>query len=532
MNMRFDIKKPYPHMCRNIASEILQLLLVVERIKSDKDSYQRLKLLAKIKEGFDGAPEIKSLKNTFSPYKGDLPISTLCEVLDDGLGVTSFSSKSLQFTEGIFGHRSPPTTVPKIPEEHQWSKVWMEDIPAVIDSQHYRFENLNEWRLHYPHLQILLAYVNGKELLLLVSDLMALDYAKCAKSAEEWAMDKFSRIFKDNNEDLLPPMLAQHVTNRANCQYLDEINKIIRRVNKHLNRFDEIAPYFPYPEVLKTEKEWKNALGCQLGEQPILRVDLLQADVQRAIEERELGLIANKIASSLAQAAQPNGRENEAIYGIEFQKNLMEIYEVYCTGKNQLLWHANNELQLNYRTLLRGLGFSIWREKNQKKEGYRSTVLKDTETFLTEEKNKPYCFGKSNTIKQSYEAVKGYAKRRRNTKQASSLVKLIHSQMDTRLSFYTPEVCYVFAPFNMEYEVRVRKIIESLGHYFDISQLHYYDICELFHSLIGNDIPKLQKDDLVKALEEKGLELYDTSYSAYKWGDLPKIFRKDIWVGD
>ena len=540
MDLKLELKNPYPHSPQSIASEILQLLLVVERIKADKDSYNRLRTLAKIKQDFESSPGVNAIKS--SPYfhsdTDNLPLSTLCSVLDEGLGATSFSSKSVRFAEYNKTRRynRAPTTVPEAPEQHRWSKVWTEDIPAVIDSQHYRFENLNQWRLHYPHLQILLAYEHGRELLLTVSKLMALDYAEFVESAQEWATQKFGHIRNDNKENVsnLPPMLAQHVAGQATEQFLNVLNNITQEAKQKLDWSFNEGYYFHPPKVQKQEKNWKNLLGRDLGKQPILSMSLLQADIQRAIEEGDLSLLANMIATSLAHTIQPNKLDKEFTRSVEYLQSLMDIYESYATGRTQLLWHADSKLQLSYKTLLRGIGFSIWREKHQTKEGGRTAVIDAARTFLDVEKDQPYCFGKPNTIKQSYEAVKGYAKRSRSKVEPSRLVRLIRSQMTTRLPFYTPKVRYVFAPFNIDYEDKVRDVAYSFGNLldFEIRQFSYEDICELFHSLASKDISKLQKDDLVEILKKRGVKPLGRNHLWPERNRLSEVLRKDIQVGD
>ena len=542
MDLKLDLKNPYPHTPKSIASEILQLLLVVERIKADKDSYQRLRSLAKIKQGFEDSPGVGLIKNTRLFHSGtdNLALSTLCSVLDEGLGATSFSSKSIRFAEYNQTHRynQDPTTVPKAPEQHHWSKVWTEDIPAVIDSQHFRFENLNQWRLHYPHLQVLLAYKHGRELLLEVSKLLALDYAKFVESAQEWATQEFSYILNDNKQNLsnLPPMLAQHVEWRATEQFLNELNRITQRAKQYLDwSFDE-GYYFTPPKVEKQEKNWEDWQVRDLGKQPVLSVDLLQADIERAIKEGDLELIAESIANSLANKIHPNKFDKDFTHSYEYRQSLIGIYEKYATGRTQLLWHTEDELQLNYNTLLRGIGFSIWREKHQTKERGKTAVLKDAGTFLgdSDEKGHPYCIGKPSTIKQSYEEIKGYAKRSRSKVEPSRLVRLIRSQMTTRLPFYTPKVRYVFAPFNIDYEMKVSDVASRLGSLldFEINQLSYQDICELFRSLSSKDIFMLEKDDLVEVLRKRGVTPRGRHSIRLDRNSLSEVLRKDIWVGD
>ncbi|WP_447077761.1 hypothetical protein [Shewanella algae] len=542
MNLKFELKNPYPNTPQSIASEILQLLLVVERIKADKDSYKRLRSLARIRQGFKESPGVNSIKKT-TPFRsgtGNLPLSTLCSVLDEGLGVTSFTTKSSRYAEYNQNrqHSRAPTTVPEAPEQHLWSKVWTEDIPAVIDSQLYQFENLNQSRLHYPHLQVLLAYEHGKELLLTANELMALDYAEFVKLAQEDVTKEFNHICNDKqNLSNLLPMLAQRVAQRATEKFLNEIDRITSKTKECLCWLFTEDNHFPSPRVKEQEKNWKNILNHDLGKQPVLSVDLLKADIQRAIKENNLYVIADKIANALERAIQPRASDKHSANSLEYQLRLMDIYESHATGRTQVLWHADNELQLNYNILLRGIGFSIWREKYQIKEGDRTAVIEAAKTFLDVEKDQPYCFGKPNTIKQSYEEVKGYAKRSRN-KASSRLVRLIRSQMTTRLPFYTPQVRYVFAPFNIDYEEKIRDVAYSLSTVFSWEHLLSFDvICELFHSLASKDTPELQKDDLVKLLEQKGVKPSPkrhmrSHWNWTEWNRLLEMLRKDLWVGD
>lgn len=532
MDLKFDLKNPYPHTAQNIASEILQLLLVVERIKADKDSLQRLRSLAKVRHAFEESPQIRSVKSK-APFHSDsdnLPLSTLCDVLDKGLGATSFSSKSLRFTEY---KRAPlrnqdPTTFPEAPEQHQWSNVWTEDIPAIIDSQHYRFENLNRLRLHYPHLQILLAYVHGKELLLAANKLTVLDYSEFVESAQEWVTQKFSYIQTSN----LQPIPAHQIAERATERFLSELDAIILQAKRYLNWSFEEGYYFPSTKVEQKEKEWKDSLGRNLGKQPVLSVELLRADVKRAISEGDLRLIAKEIAQSLAHQIRPNEFDLDFIYSREYQQSLHDTYEQYSTCHTQLLQHANDGLQLNYNTLLRGIGFSIWREKHQEKTGKKTAVLEVAKTFLKEEEGQPYAEGKPNTIKQFHEKVKGYAKRSESKNKPSRLVELIRSQMTARLPFYEPKIRYVFAPLNIGYEEKVRKIAYNLASSFglEISHLSYEDISELLRSLSSKDIYQLKRDDLIEELRER--RVGSLNHQRLDRNRLAELLKEDIWVGD
>jgi|GEM_PF-3516632 len=541
MDLKFDLKNPYPHTAQGIASEILQLLLVVERIKADKDSYQRLRSLAKVRQAFEDSPQVRSLKNAapFHTRTDSLPQSTLCSVLDEGLGASSFSCKSIRFADYKGGRRQKqnPTTVNEAPEQHHWCKVWTEDIPAIIDSQHYHFENLNRLRLHYPHLQILLAYVYGKELLLVATKLIELDYSKFVITAKEWANQEFGHICSDTYLDSshLSLMIAHRVSDRATELFLNELNGIIQRAKRYLDWSFEEGYYFPRPKVAQQEKVMSDWQGRSLGEQPVLTIELLQADVKRAIEEGDLDLISADIARSLANKINPEKYGQKFIQSNTYQQSIIELYEQYSTAHTLLLRHANNELQFNDKTLIRGIFFSIWREKYQEKVGKKLAVLKATKLFLKEEDKLPNFIGKPNTIKQSYEEMKGYAKSTEDELKPSPLVKLIRSQMTARLPFYSPKVRYVFAPFNINYEEKVREMASSFGNLldFDVNQCSYKDICNLFRSLSSKELSTSDRDDLVEVLKVNGINIPSKRLN-YRLDrhQLAEVLRSDIWVGD
>lgn len=542
MDLQFDLKKTYSHTTQSIASEILQLLLVVERIKADTDSFQRLKSLAKVRDAFEESPSVRSVKSLvpFHTDRDNLPLSTLCLVLDKGLGATSFSSKSIRFAEYKRErlHNSDPVTFPKAPEQYYWSKVWTEDIPAIIDAQHYSFQNLNHLRLHYPHYQILLAYIYGKELLLIANKLIALDYSKFIELAQEWAAQAFSNVNNNKKKDSssLPPILVHRIIERATEGFLSELVKIIEQAQRYLDWSFKEGGYVPYPKVEQQEKEWKDFLGHNLGTQPVLTVELLQADIKRAIDENDLIYVADKIAYALAQKIQPNEYRRDFNSSLEYRQSLFNIYENFATERTQLLWHANDNLQLNYNILLRGIGFSIWREKNQEKTGKKTAVLEIAKAFLKEEYDQPYANGTVHTIKQSYEKIKGYAKRSESKNRPSNLVELIRSQIIARFPFHEPKIRYVFAPFNIDYEAKIREAVNNLGYLLnlEINLFSYDDICKLFRALSGKDISDLNSTCLVEELNKIGIVPIQSSNRLLleNKNKLAEILREDIWIQD
>ncbi|WP_047707117.1 hypothetical protein [Plesiomonas sp. ZOR0011] len=207
---------------------------------------------------------------------------------------------------------------------------------------------------------------------------------------------------------------------------------------------------------------------------------------------------------------------------------LFDVYEryAYLSSSVQLLGQADDALRINYNVLRRGLEFSIWREKQVKEFGKRS-VLDLTNKYKTEKKGEGCLLGSPTTIKQSYEAVKGYSKRSRGSGTKSPLVKLIHAQMNIRWLTYYPRVRFLFAPFNIHYEDKVRGVAEKLRRIDGNSYISYRDVCSFFenklcggmsveHYQVGDDLqqPHTKSDtvlncDAIKDLLDEDILISD-----------------------
>ncbi|ENU5813964.1 hypothetical protein ACE34P_001516 [Vibrio fluvialis] len=540
MNTSFDTFNPLINTTHCVASEVLQLLLVVERIKADKESHQLLLVLEELKHTFDSSLQIKTaLKcSPFRTQSNNFALSALCSVLDDGLGVTSFLSKSARYAQ-YNGHRrgtNKPASVTEEPDLTPWATVWTEEIPEIIDKKKFHFSNLNRVRLHYPHLQLLLAYTHGKKLLRAACELLSLDYQAFVEEASNWAKQEFNHLNNktQDDSDIFLPIIEHKIRERATSQYISAFNMITDRIKKHLEWSFTESDYFLPPNIELKQKEWEDWMGRKLGEQPVLSFDVLQADVERAIKEGDLDLIAKRITRSLANKIQPSNFSADYLQSDEYHLNLLFFYEQWSNSNTLLINHRDKQMRLSVKTLQRGLGLSIWREQYQKEHKKLST-LDAAKEFLQQEKGQPYCFGTDNTIKQSYEDIKAFAKSSGREMAPSPLVKLVRSQITRRIQFHCHKVRYVFAPLNVNYEDRVRDIAAKLSNLLDIdmSQCSYSNFCDVYKMLTSQNIKQADRKSLVESLPTFGVQVHSTSFNHYlDRENLELALKADVLVSD
>ncbi|MGL4822827.1 MAG: hypothetical protein ACRC2W_07550 [Plesiomonas shigelloides] len=461
MDLQNNFENPYPNTIQCIVSEMLQLLLVVERIKSDKEAAQRLRSIAHIYSKFDEIKDISLSNYSFSSQENNAQ-RLLCSVLDQGLDTTSFLMKGIQLMESLPRDRAQA----RRGEENKLIGTWIENVSAVIDSEQYRFENLNLWRLHYPHLQIALAYLNGEKLLKLVIRLNSIDFKHHIDVAKEKVDKEYSYIFDEKVSSVNRAIiLEQHVVSQAIEDYIKTIRSVISDVERCLKWSFKEGKSFTRPKVKKEKKEWKGFSREVLVDQSVLSFDILESEVKTAVDNGELDLISHIITNSLASVVKQEMNVSDYTDGHEYWVGLFDIYEHYARLSNrvQLLSHADDDLKIKYEVLLRGIGFSVWRESVKSKGLNEKAVLKLIPLYLAEKEGIGYCFGKATTIKQSYEEVKGYSKRSKSKAKPSRLVSLIHSQMTIRLLISCPRACFVFAPFNISYEDKVKSVAKELS---------------------------------------------------------------------
>lgn len=499
-----------------VASEVMQLLLVVERVKADKKAYQKLLALEALKNAFDSSPVIKNAANKL-PYKAvnkNYAISNLCSILDLGLGVTSYLSASAQYAyyPNFIGRPKKPTSVTEEPSPN-WIDSWMQDIHKIIDKKQYDFGNLNSIRLHYPHLQLLLAYIHGKELLLETCNLMSLNYQDFVGEASTLITKKTNScgLGLKTKEDLDAQELLNEyeVQGLAKSKFIGEFNRIIDRIKVCLEWSFTESSYFISPKVESNQKEWKDWIGRDLGMQPILSFEVLEEDIKTAMQRGDLALIAERIANALANKVEPTKTSENFMQSEEYQQNLLSPYEVWARSNIMLLDSRYKQDTLNYKTLKRGLGFSIWREQYQK-TNKRMPTLDAATKFIQQEIGQPYCIGTAQTIKQSYEAIKSFAKCSHSKDAPSGLVKLMRAQMTRRFLINYPKARFVFAPFNIGYEYFIHDLaskIEALLQ-LDFSRCSYSNLCKALTLLKSQDTENFDSESLFNQLTELGVQVH------------------------
>lgn len=205
-----------------------------------------------------------------------------------------------------------------------------------------------------------------------------------------------------------------------------------------------------------------------MGEKDVLILSAPNELFKKAFETNRLDMIASAIIHKLSAHYLPNKPSNGILPFMEGQAQntghmnmglFFQDDKISC--KEIIFHHKNPQLNLSVNTLLRGLGFSIWFDNcNSADETPKVPILTVVKIYTEQASQRPYCLGKCHTIKQAYEAVKGYAKQATKEGESSLLVDLLNSQMTRRLLFPRLTLWQRFRPFNVSYEERLIDTLE------------------------------------------------------------------------
>ncbi|WP_047707119.1 hypothetical protein [Plesiomonas sp. ZOR0011] len=283
MRLRNDFKNPYANTVQCIISEILQLLLIVERIKADEEAIRRLRSLVSLYEKFN------ELSEPYPQYflyenKANSAQVLLCDVLDQGLKATFFLIKIIDFVESQPPYRRSENR--ELSKDDPHIDSWHKNLSKIIDSEQYGFENLSPWRLHYPHQQIVLAYLHGEELIKKVNQLKQLDFKESINTASDRVINEYSNAFGSGvDKEVKELILEQHINSRATEWFAEKISFIIDDINRVLSwSFDE-GSYFANHKIEKKTKEMGGPWGGRDAEQSVLTIDVLESEIKAAIEK-------------------------------------------------------------------------------------------------------------------------------------------------------------------------------------------------------------------------------------------------------
>ncbi len=251
------IENPYQDASNNVCLELLQLLLVVEKIKASKVGMNALESLVSL---HNFLRDQESIRGYFSwigqmsrTQEADEIFSTVCRVLDKKQqpSFKDFSVAANLYLKQFRGKSNQP--LEKRAMERQ-EDFWLTIAPELINEHGYDFKSLQNDALGYSHLSIVYAYKETASILGVIEMLQSIDDNKIVeeaieKYANEIQLDR-SSVFKKSERSI-------HFRHQINQKICDGFGEHFFQQVKFVKRLFAIdsTPYENYALKVTIEKE-------------------------------------------------------------------------------------------------------------------------------------------------------------------------------------------------------------------------------------------------------------------------------------
>ena len=476
-------KNPFVNCLQAVCSEWLQLLLVVERIKLNTRANKTLDevvTIAKevlvhpqIQESYGHNPDDYALRNdaAWNPQVDEKrralnAATTLFDTLDQGGKINAYFAAVHKVDYGSF----VPDAV-----ENPFLTIATEAIPTILDAQNFSWDNLNAWRLGYPHQLIVRSIIFNDNLLRAIDALLTF--------AENG--DLFDALRRKTIQAYVQRKTFQEGSfYHLNCHFLANRADIVAEVNHQillataqqclfLARAIPVsiglsAVIFDHPFRMQVSppENIKTHFGRILEQEKERKVVTIQIDVEDftlAINNEASGEFFRQLNEMLFASIRPEVKNSYGKYSdIDLPAWLYQAiwkYKGWVEQSSHILLLGNKEDYLAARIILRGVKFSHW-------DWYHPTPGKiSIERKLAQYKTE----GESeSTIKQSYEKVRGYAK--------NKITGLIIKQLEERLNMKNMMAEGLEAPLNHRIIDKCLRFRDVLARYFPWDIFHQHGL--------------------------------------------------------
>ncbi|WLI76451.1 hypothetical protein Q5705_17990 [Kosakonia sp. H02] len=477
-------KNPFVHCLEAVGSEWLQLLLVVERIKLDTQANKRLdevvaiakEVLAhhQIQENYGYNPGDYALRNDtgWNPQVDEksraLNAATpLFDTLDQGGKINAYFAAV---------HKTDYVSFVPDAAENEFLTIATEVLPAILDSRNFSWENLNVWRLGYPHHLLVRSIVFNDNLLRAIDALLTFvengvlfdelrrktiqAYVQ-RKTFQEGPFYNLNGNFLANRADIVAEVNHQILLATAQkCLFLARAIPVSIGIPAVILD-QQFRMHVSSPENIKTHfgRIWE-----QEKERKVVTIQMDVEDFTWAINNESSGELYRQLNEMLFAAIRPEVKNSHGKYSdIDLPAWLYQAiwkYKGWVEQSSHIMLLGNKEDYLAARIILRGVKFSHW-DWNHRTPG-KVSIEKKLAQYKTGGESE-------STIKQSYEKVRGYAK--------NKITGLIINQLEERLNMNNRLAEGMQAPLNHRVIDKCLRFRNVLARYFPRDIFNQQGLC-------------------------------------------------------
>lgn len=467
------VENPYQDASNNVCLELIQLLLVVEKVKASKVGVNALESLVNLHDFLRDQESIRGYLSwgwhmSRTPEdEADEIFSTVCRVLDTKQqpSFKDFSIEANSYLKQFRGMSNQPRD--KQAGERQ-EEFWLTIAPELINEHGYDFRSLQNDALGYSHLSIVYAYKEAAQILDVIEKLQSIDDSKIVeeaieKYANEIQLDR-SSVFKKSERSLH----FRHQINQKICLGFGEYFSQLVNFVKRLFAIDG-TPYENYdPKVTIENEEYQH--NFRTPEVCDVVTIKLPREAFNHAKDSGTDILLNRVILTRVWDVvnEQSGFRNhvDARYHLE---NLSK-YSYWASNQNETL--LNIELskgrKLSISAMMRGLKFSYWFYSEKAKQQKRLNIGEAVKLYVKEKGIQE----SATTVKFSFEAIKRVAK--------TELAPLICKQLFWRLNNDLPSVRHSFCPLNDSFYQKVKYTVSEIKNilYLQVDMENYSSLLE------------------------------------------------------
>lgn len=516
------VGNPYQDASNNVCLELIQLLLVVERIKTSKVGVNALDNLVRLHDFLRDQESIRGYLS-WSCYmreaeaEADEIFSTVCRVLDTKQqpSFKDFSIEANSYLKLFRGMSNQPRD--KQAGERR-EEFWLTIAPQLINEHGYDFRSLQNDALGYSHLSIVYAYKNATQILDVIERLQSIDDSKIVeeaiqKYANEIQIDR-SSVFKKSERSLH----VRHQINQKICLGFGEHFSQLVEFVKRLFASDS-TPYEDYDPKVTIENEEYQHIYRTPDVCDVVTIKLPRETFNHAKDSGTVMLLNRVILTRVWDVVNEQSIFRSYVDAKYHLENLSE-YSYWASNQNETL--LNIELskgrKLSISAIMRGLKFSYWFYSEKAKQQKRLNIGEAVKLYVKEKGLQE----SATTVKFSFEAIKRVAK--------TDLKDLICNQLFWRLNNDLPSVRHIFCPLNDSFYQKVKYTVSEMKNILNL-QLDMENYSSLLENIAQIEM-LLRNDDRTNCrdsdLEFSFQQEYPQDHEIYRRRLEESIKHKDV----
>lgn len=455
-------ENPYQDASNNVCLELLQLLLVVEKIKASKVGMDALESLVSLHDFLRDQKSIQGNRLSWDESmtkEADEIFSTVCQVLD-----TKQQPSFQDFLIAANSYVKESQVMPNQQRERKswgWEereKFWLTTAPKLINEHGYDFRSLRNDALGYSHFSIVHAYKNAAQILDVIEQLQNIDDSKIVegvieKCAIDMQLDR-STVFKKSERSL-------HFRHRINQQiFLAFSEYFFQQIQfvKQLFAIDS-TPYERYaPQVTIEKEEYKDPLlkpeNCE-----VVTIKLPRKVFDYAKDSGTATLLNRVILTRIWNTVNERSSFHSHV-DAEYNFESLSDYSYWASNQNETLLsiELSKGRKLSISAMMRGLKFSYWFYSEKAKQQKRLNIADAVKIYVREKELQD----SATTVKFSFEAIKRVAK--------TELSPLICKQLFWRRNNDLPSVRYNFCPLNDSFYQKFKHTVSKIENILDLRE--------------------------------------------------------------